>query len=215
MNNTSNDKNGTNNKNMIIKNNSSNNKIVMDKSLLPITTDNEYCNSTDDHLTIKDSKVVYNDDLKVKAIQYIKQGMSYKRTAQILQVGSPNTIRTWFLNSSRYIQNDSAMSVREGMRDQYTVASATLLNEALEQSKLDKASTKDLIVASKIVLDASQMIEEDIYAENEYTEQVLAEREKDLEEITDEMDITRLRLEEIQRKKDGNTTVNDDMDDIP
>ena len=212
MNNTNNNKNGTNNKELVLRT-KKNNKVIMDKSLLPITTDNEYCNSEDDHLTIRDSKVVYNDDLKVKAIQYIKQGMSYKRTAQILQVGSPNTIRTWFLNSSRYIQNDSAMSVREGMRDQYTVASATLLNEALEQSKLDKASTKDLIVASKIVLDASQMIEEDIYAENEYAEQVLAEREKDLEEITDDIDITRLRLEETARNK--NTPVNDDMDDIP
>ena len=155
----------------------------------------------------------YSDELKIKAIQLIKQGFSYKRVGELLGVTGSTTIRDWYLQSSRYIQQDTALKVKEQLRDQYTIAAGVFLNEALEPTKLEKASTKDLVLASKIALDSMNMIDNDIFSENEYTEKILVDRKEEKKKIEDDIDVTKMRIEEIKKQIESqNSSVVDDID---
>ena len=106
---------------------------------------------------------LYSQTHKLTAVGLRAQGLTYSAIAQ--EMGCPLSAVYAMCNSIptdiEDFETTNFQKLLKGyMSDQYSRVSATLLNRAMDDDKLDKASTYQLVMASAVATDKSRLLQD-------------------------------------------------------
>ena len=146
----------------------------------------------------------YSEVHKLTVMSMIDAGYTEKEISAIIGC-SRDTIQRWKREEKGKTSTKLARSLTKRHRQKSIIASNLLLDEALKQDKLDKASTMQLVTSSKIVLDAQKLVEGE--------ESGILDQYREVEELEGELSLTEDELIELEMQIEemgGNDGKDDD-----
>lgn len=105
----------------------------------------------------------YDEKVKSMAVALVNDGYSYAEVCNILNVKSKGTIANWVDQYAMSALGDSEKELLErykrGLQTKFMRNADVLVQEAMREDKIEKASTLQLVTASGIMIDKAEKLE--------------------------------------------------------
>ena len=103
----------------------------------------------------------YSEAIKQSAVALYSVIGSYSKVARQLNINSRNTVKNWVMEDKETPLNKLSATIKKRYKNKLVVNADILLDNAMDQAKIDNSSTLQLATAQKIFLDSQSLITED------------------------------------------------------